>query len=289
MRRRLPVVSVGRIKKPQLRLRNCGPGTDLRPRRHLWFRLRVASDPILRTAGPPAHTHVPGDGGVAHGGGSMGQRPVPWQARVPLRPTSTAATIPSSARSGRPSSERSATRSRRASRPTGPCRRRRTTRATASAWPMSSRPVGIGGSRTPGTGREATCSPRTPARAGRRIALCATARRVPRSPARTPLFASRHSRSSGRSAASASSSERTQDSRSPKACAWSSQRRTSWVGESEVSMTLSRRSAVMTATRGRRRRWPFGSVLRTCACLPSSHGRTRLRLVGGPARPHRCC
>ena len=30
-------------------------------------RSRETSDPILRTAGPPAHTHVPGDLGVSHG------------------------------------------------------------------------------------------------------------------------------------------------------------------------------------------------------------------------------
>ena len=35
---------------------NCGPGTDLRSRYPL-LTMRGTSDPILRTAGPPAHTH----------------------------------------------------------------------------------------------------------------------------------------------------------------------------------------------------------------------------------------
>ena len=45
---------------------NCSPGTSsVVPR--LPSGVRVTSDPILRTAGPPAHTHVPGDLGVSHG------------------------------------------------------------------------------------------------------------------------------------------------------------------------------------------------------------------------------
>src|SRR6476469_10602819 len=52
-------------KKPQLlselqpRDLVCDPASCVR-----W---RVTSVPILRTAGPPAHTHVPGDLGVSHG------------------------------------------------------------------------------------------------------------------------------------------------------------------------------------------------------------------------------
>ncbi len=55
--RRLPVAMIGGKQKPQFPSWNCGPGTDPRSRHPL---VRCAtSDPILRTAGPPAHTHVP--------------------------------------------------------------------------------------------------------------------------------------------------------------------------------------------------------------------------------------
>ena len=37
--------------------------------------VRVTSDPILRTAGPPAHTHVPGESGVGHGPRMVAQTP----------------------------------------------------------------------------------------------------------------------------------------------------------------------------------------------------------------------
>ena len=62
MVRRSPVVSFGGNKKAAVPLGTAAPG----PR--LWSRaprsgMRVTSDPILRTAGPPAHTHVPGDVG----------------------------------------------------------------------------------------------------------------------------------------------------------------------------------------------------------------------------------
>src|ERR1035437_1158877 len=42
-----------------------GPGTGLRSR-YLLIRMCVTSDPILRTAGPPGHTHFPGPAGVLH-------------------------------------------------------------------------------------------------------------------------------------------------------------------------------------------------------------------------------
>ena len=64
--RRSPVVSVGGNKKAAAPVWNCGPGTSSVVPRPV-VRLRVTSDPILRTAGPPAHTHVPGDLGVGHG------------------------------------------------------------------------------------------------------------------------------------------------------------------------------------------------------------------------------
>jgi hypothetical protein len=45
---------------------SAAPGPRLRSR-STSPQVRETSDPILRTAGPPAHTHVPGDLGVSHG------------------------------------------------------------------------------------------------------------------------------------------------------------------------------------------------------------------------------
>ena len=51
---------------------SAAPGPRLWSRCTPSIRLRVTSDPILRTAGPPAHTHRPGDAGVIHDGADSG-------------------------------------------------------------------------------------------------------------------------------------------------------------------------------------------------------------------------
>src|SRR6476659_4801002 len=53
---------------------SCSPGTSSSVPLYL-VRLRETSDPILRTAGPPAHTQVPGALGVSHGPRMVGDVP----------------------------------------------------------------------------------------------------------------------------------------------------------------------------------------------------------------------
>ena len=47
--------------------------------------VRETSDPILRTAGPPAHTHVRGEAGLAHGSGMVPDRATGRQPNPPNR------------------------------------------------------------------------------------------------------------------------------------------------------------------------------------------------------------
>jgi hypothetical protein len=63
---------------------SAAPGPRLRSR-STSGQVRETSDPILRTAGPPAHTHVPGDLGVSHGLGMVSDGEVIRQPGSPKR------------------------------------------------------------------------------------------------------------------------------------------------------------------------------------------------------------
>ena len=74
------------------------PGPRLRSR-STPGQVRETSDPILRTAGPPAHTHVPGEAGVTHGSGMVSG----WR-RGSVNPVHRTATLSRAAR--RPARDR---------------------------------------------------------------------------------------------------------------------------------------------------------------------------------------